>query len=43
MEEGVLRQLIKDSAPIFVLDNIHEDELFNKVVESFQAVSLFFC
>lgn len=37
MEEGVLRQLIKDSAPIFVLDNIHEDELFNKVVESFQA------
>lgn len=35
MEEDVLRKLIKESVPQFVLDSKKGDELFNKVIESF--------
>ena len=39
MEEDVLRKLIKESVPQFVLDSQKGDELFNKVIESFYKVS----
>ena len=39
MEEDVLRKLIKESVPQFVLDSKKGDELFNNVIESFYKVS----